>query len=252
MTVRKLTVLAGAALVALSLACSSMAGLLPGEDPTPTPTETPAIFSSEGSGNSGQGEDDAPEPQPDEQEEAAEPGGDGCLVGTWRADHESFAGYIQDAFEQNAAGAGMEFAAEASRGDLLLTFTEDGQMSMSGEDFQVDLSIVGLANFTVLIDASGEATYAANGEVIASWNTTYESTGEGTGQVFTFPEVGAETAISLNPGMLFAYSRSENFQYTITGVPPEASLAPYSCQGDTLILGVEDYQPVRWERTSGS
>lgn len=51
--------------------------------------------------------------------------------------------------------------------------------------------------------------------------------------------------------MLFAYARSGPTELTITGVPPEASLAPYFGWGDSLILDVEVYQPVCCERVSG-
>ena len=255
MNAKKLTVLAGTALVALSLACSSLAGVLPGEEPTPTPSPTPVISSSQGSGDSDQESQGDPQSEPGADED--EPQGiigdsDACLVGTWRADHQSFAGYLEDAFDTNAGDAGLEFSVEAGGGDLLLTFTEDGQMSMQGEDFEVELTIGGLATINVVLDAEGEASYAANGEVIASWDQNYESLGVGSGQVLDMSEVGSTVELTLNPGMLFAYARSGPAELVITGVPDESSRAPYSCQGDTLILGVEDYQPVRWERTSDS
>lgn len=239
-----------AALAIASLACSSLSGLLPGapETATATPTETPMIGSSSGSGDSGQPEpdnQDQEEPQPAPQVS----GNDSCLVGTWRVVHESFSGYMEDAFESPAESM-VDFEFQTGRGDLFLTFSPDGTMTMSGDDFQIDMQIVGLASFTFVLQAEGSASYAADGEAIASWGADYSSSAEGGGEVLTLPEIGAQAELTLTPGDLFLYAESEGFSWTIDGAPEDAGYSPYQCSGDTLILGPEGFQPVRWERVN--
>ena len=238
-----------ATLAVASLACSSLSGLLPGSSQaTPTPTETPMMASSSGT-------DDSDQPEPDEQDPVeAEPapeltGNDTCLVGTWRVVHESFSSYMEDAFESPAEGT-VDFEFQTGRGDLFMTFGPDGTMSMSGDDFQIDMQIIGLASFTFLLQAEGSASYAADGEAVATWGTDYASSAEGGGQVLTLPEVGSQAELTLTPGDLFLYAESEGMSWTIQGAPDDAGYSPYQCSGDTLIIGQEGFQAVRWERVN--
>ncbi len=204
-------------------------------------------------GSSGGASEDPPEPEGEEPSELA-PGPDDsiasqCLVGLWRVNHESFAGYMEDAFETPAQSE-VEFRFQTGRGDLFLEFSPDGVMSMSGQDFQIDMEIVGLASFTFFLQAEGSASYTANSEAIAVYNYDYESTAEGGGQVLTMPEVGAEATLTLTPDSLFLSAQSENLSRTIEGVPDESSASEYQCSGDTLVLGPADFQPVLWERVN--
>ncbi|MFP3854346.1 MAG: hypothetical protein ACLFWD_08655, partial [Anaerolineales bacterium] len=191
----------------------------------------------------GQVEEREPTPGPDESESSQ------CLVGRWRADHESFAGYLEDAFESPAEGL-LDFEFETGRGDLFLEFTDSGEMSMEGEDFQIDLQIVGLASFTFVLQADGSATYAADDQAIAIWDVDYESATEGEGEVLSLPEIGAEAVLNITPEGLFGYARSEGYTHEIERAPAGAGHSPYQCSGDTLTLGPEGFQPVRWERVS--
>lgn len=233
------------------LACSPFSVLPGSTGAAPTPTSTPSAGLALG-GDSGQSDGDS-------QGESGEPpkvGPSGanaqCLVGTWSADHESFAGYLQDAFESNSGTSEIEFLFEAGGGDLLLTYDADGTMAMTGRDFQVDVEIVNLASFTFFVKADGIATYSANDDAIAIWDILYLSDAEGSGDVGG-RETGETVAeISLTPELLFGYARSGLATlYIVDGAPADASTAPYSCQDDVLILGVEDYQPVRWHRVDG-
>lgn len=250
-------------LTLLSLSCSTLGGLIGGATETPTPAIAgssssgadqtvepsdpgdqpgPAV-TAESTAPGGQEDEREPTPSPDESESSQ------CLVGRWRADHESFAGYLENAFETPAEGL-IDFEFETGRGDLFLEFTEGGEMSMEGEDFQIDLAIVGLASFTFVLQADGSATYAADDRAIAIWGVDYESETEGEGEVLSLPEIGAEAVLDITPEGLFGYARSEGYTYRIERAPADAGHSPYQCSGDTLILGPEGFQPVRWERVS--
>jgi hypothetical protein len=172
-----------------------------------------------------------------------------CLIGTWAADHESFAGYLKDAFESNSGSSDVEFLFEAGGGDLLMSFDSEGRMSMTGRDFQVDVEIVNLASFTFFIQADGVASYSADDEAIAIWDVLYGSEAEGGGDAAGRQTGETEAEIVLTPELLFGYASSGPATlFFVDGTPADSSTAPYNCRGDVLILGVEDYQPVRWNR----
>lgn len=225
-------------------------------EPTPTPTPTPQIIS--GSGEGGEQSDSGTETDGETaDEEEAAPDSDPisglaeCLVGTWAVDHASFAGYMQDAFESNAGGSGIEFNFGTGSGDLLMTFTSDGSMSVSGEDFQVDVEIPALsAQFTFFVNADGEASYAADDQAIAAWDFQYSSDASGEGVVLGSDTGEATAVINVTPERLWGYSTAEGFTYRVEGTPEESSTTAYTCEGDALILGVQDYQPVLWNRVN--
>lgn len=219
------------------------------------PTETPTVFIAKSSGGGGTQADDS---QPEVEQPSGDDSGDSqvleggntanqCLPGTWRADHESFAGYLENAFESPAGGA-IDFEFQTGNGDLFLVFTPDGKMSMSSQDFQIDMQIVGLASFTFAIEADGSAEYAADDQAIAVWNVDYGSIAEGEGGVPSLPKAGARSELTITPDRLFGYAESEGYTLTVRDAPPGTNAAPYECYDDTLILGPEGFQPVRWER----
>lgn len=67
--------------------------------------------------------------------------------------YQSFAGYLEDAFESSTSESAPDFQFATGQGDLLLTFTEWGRMSMHDEGFEVDMEIGDLASLTFLIGA---------------------------------------------------------------------------------------------------
>lgn len=243
------------ALVLLASAACNFANV----EPTPTPTQAITSGGGEGGGDVGGGvgqSDSGNEGEPAEDTEDipdSEPisASAECLVGTWAADHESFAGYMQDAYESSAAGSGIELIFGTGTGDLFMSFTSDGLMSVSGDDFQVDVEIPALsAQFTFFVNADGSAMYAADDMAIATWDFQYSSDASGEGVVMGSDTGEATAVINVTPDRLWGYSSAEGFTYPVEGAPEEARPALYTCEGDTLILGAQDYQPVLWNRVN--
>lgn len=228
--------------------CSAASSLMPAATETPTPTTLALGSSTGGSGGSESDQSEAEEPVepasgPDSSASAQ------CLIGTWRVVHESFAGYMEDALDTPAEGA-IDFEVQSGRGDMFMTFSPDGQYSVSSEDFEIDLQIVGLAEFTFLVQAEGTASYAADEEAVAAWGFNYDSSAAGSGEVLDLSQVSSQAELTLTPESLFAYAESEGYSWTVEGAPEDAGASPYYCSGNTLIFGPEDYQPVEWERVS--
>ena len=223
-------------------------------DVEPTPTPTPVLTAN---GGQGDGQGDSGSDSDSGGEEEAIPvsgpitGSADCLVGTWAADHESFAGYMQDAFESSTGGSGIELIVRTGGGDLFVTFAADGSMAVSGEDFQVDVEIVALvAEFTFFVNAEGDASYAADDHAIAGWDYQYSSEAEGEGVVLGSDTGEARAVINVTPDRLWAYTSASGVSYTVEGAPDGSSTAPYTCEADILILGAQDYQPVVWNRVN--
>lgn len=240
-------ILASTSALLLSLiSCSTVAGLA---GPTSTPTATVAIAQSQGGG------DDASSTTEPNDSQAAEPPSDSdmpqgtadCLIGTWKADSDSLAAYMQDAFTKNAQGQ-LEIQVSHTSGDLFLTFAADGTMTMASDGAQFGIAIASLANISVTVNAEGTAAYAADGENIGVWNPEYASSASGEGQVLNLPKVSANAELTLTPDQLFAYAESSSMSYSVTGAPPSAHVAPYTCQGNTLVSGPPEYQPISWTR----
>lgn len=215
-----------------------------GEGQTDSDSEGQSDSDTEGEAG-GQGEEGAvPDSEPIS-------GSAGCLVGTWAVDHGSFAGYMQDAFTSSAADSGVELIFGTGNGDLFMTFTSDGSMAVSGEEFQVDVEIPALnAQFTFFVNADGDASYAADDQAIAAWDFQYSSDASGEGVVLGSDTGQATAVINVTPDRLWGYTSADGFSYSVEGTPEESSTSPYTCEGDILILGVQEFQPVRWNRVN--
>ncbi|MDJ0753632.1 MAG: hypothetical protein QNJ45_08960 [Ardenticatenaceae bacterium] len=90
-------------------------------------------------------------------------GNDACLEGTWRV--ANFDAYLVASVETATANTGQDLEiSSTSSGDLLISF--DGRsMTMSENGFTVTMSMMGVTVPTA-IDASGRATYTADGSVL--------------------------------------------------------------------------------------
>jgi hypothetical protein len=247
-------ILASASILLLSLiACSTITGLA---GPTSTPTAAVSIGESQGSGGEGSpSTNEQNDSQPNDSQSGELPsdsdmpqGTASCLIGTWKADSDSLAAYMQDAFTKNSQGQ-LDIQVSHTGGDLFLTFAEDGTMTMASDGAQFGIAIANLANITVTVNAEGTASYAADAENIGVWNPDYASTASGEGQVLSLPKVSANAELTLTPDQLFAYAESDSMSYSVTGAPPSAHVAPYTCQGDTLVSGPPEYAPISWTRT---
>lgn len=228
-------------------ACGAIPGLTDG---TATPSPSPVFIESDGDSSA------LPPGQPGSPTTTKEPQGaddlpagtDSCLVGTWQADSDSIAAFMQDAFTTNAQGK-LDVQVSHTAGGLYITFADDGTMTMASDGAQFDVIIANLAEFNETVDAEGVASYAADGQYIAVWNPEYSSTGSGEGQVLSLPKTSADAGLTLTPDQLFAYAKSDPFEIMINGAPPTAHVAPYTCQGNKLISGPSEETPITWTRS---
>jgi hypothetical protein len=237
----------GALLLLVLAACGSTS-----VEPTPTPTPVMTVAGDEGEGQSDSGTDGEAGGEAEAGPDSGPISGSAeCLVGTWAADHESFAGYLQDAFESSTSDSGIELVFRTGSGDLLIVFTADGSMAVLGEEFQVDVEIVNpAAQFTFFVNADGDANYAADDQAIAAWDFQYSSDASGEGVVLGMDTGESIAVINLTPDRLLAYTSANGFSYSVEEAPEESSTTPYTCQGDVLILGVPEFQPVLWNRVN--
>lgn len=231
------------------MACGATPGL-PGGSITATPSPSPEIMSGDQSSTAVPPDQPGPSAVPDEPQGPTEApqGIYGCLVGKWQADSDSLAAYMQDAFARNADGK-VDFQVSHTGGNLFLTFADDGTMTMASDSAQFDVSVANLAKVTVTVEAEGTASYADDGSYIAVWNQDYASSASGQGQVLSLPEVSSNAVVTITPDQLFAYAESSGFSISLPGLPASAHVAPYTCQGDTLVTGPPQFRPISWTRT---
>jgi hypothetical protein len=161
---------------------------------------------------------------------------DPCLLGAWDMDLASFEGYMQGVFESLGEGG---FEMEIS-GHYYLTFLEEGRATSLRNDLTVripyedpnaDPSEAG-QTLAVVINAHGEGTYTADGEVLTvlTWlEVTDNSTAYiGDGQV----------VVQLDGGMvntsLFGQSGSAEVEIGPSAEESANETAPYTCSNTTL------------------
>jgi hypothetical protein len=166
---------------------------------------------------------------------------DSCLVGTWAVDPESMAAYLMTAMNQ---GGEQLFTVDSIEGDLFMTFTSSGEMSMNSNDYRLKIlfSTAGL-NFemNMVLDAAGTATYTADGANISNWNRNYVSSGN--------PLEALLSAVSGSGSEIVFAVTPDWFTAGIVEIDgDEPSEATYMCEGDTLSLQPTEYGPVLFNR----
>ena len=101
---------------------------------------------------------------------------DACLVGTWRI--TNFDEYLVASVRDVMADQSLEVASSSS-GELLITF--DGtNMSMSDNGFVVTMTLMGVTTPTA-VDATGQATYNADGSILTGYVETVDVVENNTG-----------------------------------------------------------------------
>jgi hypothetical protein len=233
--------------VALTLsatACSSKPSASPSA--TPTPTATPLVASIASGGTDADSGEDSGEPAlPEEPEVPPVSGLASCLPGTWVVDTSSLAGHIEQVMNTSSS---VSIEIEASEGALLLRFDTNGNTSYSAQDLLIQVAISGLGNVNVVVAGEGTARYAANEALLATWEHELISDAQGEGSVAGLPSSEAAAVLVLIPEQLFLQGKSNNLIITISGVPSDASLTPYSCSGDILTLNPGEPRSTIWLR----
>jgi hypothetical protein len=235
--------------VALALsatACSSKTGASPAA--TQTPTATPLIASmASGSTAADSGEDSGSGESALPEEPEAPPVSSlaACLPGTWVVDSASLAGHIEQVMNTSSS---VPIEIEASEGALLLRFDTNGNTSYSAQDLIIQVAISGLGNVSVVVAGEGTARYAADEALLATWEHELMSDAQGKGSVAGLPSSEAAAVLVLTPEQLFLQGKSNNLTITISGVPSDPNLTPYSCSGDILTLNPGDPRSTIWLR----
>lgn len=159
---------------------------------------------------------------------------DECLVGTWSLDMESMATYMIAILNEaeDAGNSTAEFT-----GSLSFTFDEQGSMSMTSVDF-VRILDTGKEEANRFFDrpsqmqAAGNAQYSADGGILITWDQDYLGNNNLPG------EGGEEVSLitNISPEMFLQGSSAGDNSTT------------YTCSGDTMELGVNEFGPVMFVR----
>jgi hypothetical protein len=145
----------------------------------------------------------------------------------------------------------VELVFQTGQGDMLLSFDSEGNAGFLVDDLEIQVSIVGLADFTFFLQGEGAAQYAADESLIATWGHTQDLASAGGGEVSGRP-AAAEAVLVLTPEQVFIAASSETLTLVVPGVPEDAQVTPYECEGNSLILNPDGTQSSSWTRVPGA
>lgn len=204
--------------------------------PSPTQTSLPDPAGGVSPGGSGNGEED---------ELPAEPlpvGPDGqtldpCLYGTWTVENESVAQYLATALNQG--GTVDFFSVPEITGLMQMSFDEQGEMTVSSEDYLIYLLFAPSDALQIDIDmelaANGTATYQADGEHLTNFNRDISVTGSPLDSVLQAIQDGETVVVmEVTPEWFLGEVSEEG------GEPAQSS---YTCAGDSLTITSNEYGP---------
>lgn len=158
---------------------------------------------------------------------------DGCLLGTWQVSNDSFEAYMERAFSSSGAGSDITFDVTDVRGQLLIGFNDEGEMKGQSDQFGLNLSVdtPGIGeNFmssNMDISLTGQATYAADGEIATVFSPQVTTGEQGTARFFD----GTSQDISLELTLAEMFALTESLGGPGGQVPTENAVE-YQCFDD--------------------
>jgi hypothetical protein len=165
--------------------------------------------------------------------------GAACLLGTWQVDHESVIDYMADTMD----GVGEEgFTPLTSEGKLSLVI-ETREVTLAAVDYQVDVGVniggkVNANSNKVTVRADASANYLASDTQINLTEITYDVGGT----------LESDTGLfTLDIDDLLVIANTYGFARDLT-LPIQSTYFSYTCSGDVLIIVVNPYAAVSFER----